>query len=169
LVEKVSKRILRFLQRRGAITLVTAPGDGEVTVVTDESLGEKDPLLAKLLAAATAGAEPAGPSNGRQPIRMALPNNSVLNNNRGGKPAKSQWHHHKIELGQIDKMLVEIQVGALNRDHACSRLAIPIRAREGQHLGYPFMDDRLKSLALPPQLGPIRHPYCNSRRGSSVA
>jgi hypothetical protein len=31
LVERVSKRILRFLQRRGVITLVTAPGDGEVT------------------------------------------------------------------------------------------------------------------------------------------
>jgi len=72
LVEKVSTRILRFLERRGAITLVTAPGDGEVTVVTDESLGEKDPLLAKLLAAATAGSEPAGPSNRRQPIRILL-------------------------------------------------------------------------------------------------
>ena len=55
-VEKASTRILRFLQRRGVITLVTAPGDGEVTVVTDETMGEKDPLLAKLLAAATAGA-----------------------------------------------------------------------------------------------------------------
>jgi hypothetical protein len=31
LVEKVSKRILRFLERRGVLTLVTAPGDGEVT------------------------------------------------------------------------------------------------------------------------------------------
>jgi hypothetical protein len=29
---RVSKRILRFLQRHGVITLVTAPGDGEVTV-----------------------------------------------------------------------------------------------------------------------------------------
>jgi hypothetical protein len=72
LVDRVSKRILRFLQRRGVITLVTAPGDGEVTVVTDESLGEKDPLLAKLLAAATAGASPAGPANKRQPIRILL-------------------------------------------------------------------------------------------------
>ena len=65
LVERASKRILRFLQRRGVITLVTAPGDGEVTVVTDETLGEKDPLLAKLLAAATAGIPPAGPANKR--------------------------------------------------------------------------------------------------------
>jgi hypothetical protein len=72
LVEKASTRILRFLQRRGVITLVTAPGDGEVTVVTDESLGEKDPLLAKLLAAATAGAEPAGPATKRPPIRIVL-------------------------------------------------------------------------------------------------
>ena len=60
LVCRASKRILRFLQHRGVITLVTAPGDGEVTVVSDESFGEQDPLLAKLLAAATAGAPPAG-------------------------------------------------------------------------------------------------------------
>lgn len=72
LVERASQRILRFLQRRGVITLVTAPGDGEVTVVPDETLGEKDPLLAKLLAAATAGAAPAGPASKRQPIRIVL-------------------------------------------------------------------------------------------------
>ena len=39
IVQRASKRILRFLQRRGVITLVTAPGDGEVTVVTDETIG----------------------------------------------------------------------------------------------------------------------------------
>jgi hypothetical protein len=72
LVEKASTGISRFLQRRGVITLVTAPGDGEVTVVTDETMGEKDPLLAKLLAAATAGADPAGPANKRQPVRIVL-------------------------------------------------------------------------------------------------
>jgi hypothetical protein len=71
-VERASKRILRFLQRRGVITLVTAPGDGEVTVVTDETLGEKDPLLARLLAAATAGASPAGPAHKRAPVRIVL-------------------------------------------------------------------------------------------------
>jgi hypothetical protein len=72
IVERASKRILRFLQRRGVITLVTAPGDGEVTVVTDETIGDKDPLLARLLAAATAGAPPAGPANKRKPIRIVL-------------------------------------------------------------------------------------------------
>ena len=62
IVERASKRILRFLRRRGVITLVTAPGDGEVTVVTDETMGEEDPLLARLLAAATDGAAvPSGP------------------------------------------------------------------------------------------------------------
>jgi hypothetical protein len=66
LVERVSKRILRFLQRRGVITLVAAPGDGEVTVVPEETLGEQDPLLAKLLAAATTGAPPAGPASKRR-------------------------------------------------------------------------------------------------------
>jgi len=72
LAECVGKRILRFLQRRGVITLVTAPGDGEISVVADETMGEADPLLAKLLAAASAGVEPAGPANGRQPIRIVL-------------------------------------------------------------------------------------------------
>ncbi len=69
---RVSNRILRFLQRRRVITLVTAPGDGEVTVVPDETMGESDPLLAHLLAAATAGAAPAGPASKRQPIRIVL-------------------------------------------------------------------------------------------------
>ena len=72
IVERASKRILRFLQRRSVITLVTAPGDGEVSVVTDETMGEEDPLLARLLAAATAGAPPAGPANKRKPIRIVL-------------------------------------------------------------------------------------------------
>jgi hypothetical protein len=49
--------------------LPTTPG---VTVVTDESMGEKNPLLAKLLAAATAGVAPAGPTTKRQPIRIVL-------------------------------------------------------------------------------------------------
>jgi len=72
IVARASKRILRFLERRAVITLVTAPGDGEITVVTDETLGDEDPLLARLLAAATAGAPPAGPANKRKPIRIVL-------------------------------------------------------------------------------------------------
>ena len=71
-VKRAGKRILRFLQRRGVITLQTAPGDGEVTVVGDETMGEKDPLLARLLAAATAGAPPAGWANKRKPVRIVL-------------------------------------------------------------------------------------------------
>jgi hypothetical protein len=71
-VGRASKRILRFLQRRGVITLQTAPGDSEVTVVGDQTMGEKDPLLARLLAAATAGAPPAGWANKRKPIRIVL-------------------------------------------------------------------------------------------------
>ena len=72
LVGRASKRILRFLQRRGVITLVTAPGDGEVTVVADETLGDKDPLMARLLAAATAGSAPAGPTTKRKQICIVL-------------------------------------------------------------------------------------------------
>jgi hypothetical protein len=36
-LERASKPILRFLERRAVIILVTAPGDGEVTVVTDQT------------------------------------------------------------------------------------------------------------------------------------
>jgi hypothetical protein len=72
LVGRASKRILRFLKRRGVITLVAAPGDGEVTVIPDETMGEKDPLLARLLAAATAGVAPAAPANKRKAIRIVL-------------------------------------------------------------------------------------------------
>jgi len=71
-VHRARKRILRFLQRRGLITLVAAPGDGEVTVMGDESLGESDPLLARLLAAATVGVAPAGPARRQKPVRIVL-------------------------------------------------------------------------------------------------
>jgi len=48
-----------------AAALVSSPrrADGEVTVVADETLGEQEPLLAELLAAATAGVAPVGPAN----------------------------------------------------------------------------------------------------------
>ncbi|MBN2575695.1 MAG: transposase [Deltaproteobacteria bacterium] len=41
-------------------------------MVTDETMGEEDPLLARLLAAATAGAPPAGPAPKRKPVRIVL-------------------------------------------------------------------------------------------------
>ena len=41
-------------------------------VVSDESMGENDPLLAKLLAAAAAGAPPACPASKRKVIRIVL-------------------------------------------------------------------------------------------------
>jgi hypothetical protein len=66
IVERARNRILRFLERRGVITLVTAPGDGEVTVVTDETMGEEDPPLARPLAAATVGAAQARPAQEAQ-------------------------------------------------------------------------------------------------------
>ena len=43
------------------------PGDGEVTVVGDETMGEKDPLLARLLTTAAAGT-----ANQRKPLRIVL-------------------------------------------------------------------------------------------------
>ncbi len=71
-VARASRRILRYLQRRQVVTLVAAPGDGEVTGVGDEAMGEEDPLLARLLAAATAGAPPAGWAHKRKPVRIVL-------------------------------------------------------------------------------------------------
>src|SRR5450759_1266141 len=85
LVQRASKRILRFLQRRGVITLVTAPGDDEVTVVGDEAMGEKDPLLARLLAAATTGAPPAGPATKR--TRACPPNPCPTRLRRARRPS----------------------------------------------------------------------------------
>jgi hypothetical protein len=73
-VHRARKRILRYLERRGVVTVVTAPGDGELTVVAgDAAIGESDPLLARLLAAAAAGAPPAGPAQRRAPVRLTIP------------------------------------------------------------------------------------------------
>jgi Putative transposase len=69
-VQRAGKRILRYLERRGVITVVAAPGDGESNVFCDDALGDKDPLLARLLAAATTGAAPAGPARKRAPVRI---------------------------------------------------------------------------------------------------
>jgi hypothetical protein len=71
IVQRASKRILRFLERRALITLAPAPGDGEVNVICDDAIGDEDPLLARLLGAATTGAPPAGPAQKRAPVRIA--------------------------------------------------------------------------------------------------
>ena len=71
-VYRTAKRVLGFLQKRGVIAAASAPGDGEVTIVGDDTLGETDPLLARLLAAATAGAPPAGPAHRRTPVRLVM-------------------------------------------------------------------------------------------------
>ena len=63
---RISRRALRYLEKRGVIAPVTAPGDGEMQVALDENLGEEDPLLAQLLAVATRGA-----SDTRPPVRIA--------------------------------------------------------------------------------------------------
>jgi len=82
------------MTRRGVITLVTAPGDGEVTVVTDETMGEEDPLLTRLLAAATAGAPPAGPAHKRKPLRIVVDPDAhpVAKGNLCGQPAGFNLH-----------------------------------------------------------------------------
>jgi hypothetical protein len=64
--------MLRFLERRGVITLVAAPGEGDVNVVVcDDAVGHEDPPLARLLGVATSGAPPAGPPRKRAPMRIA--------------------------------------------------------------------------------------------------
>jgi hypothetical protein len=71
-VHRAAKRILRYLEQRGVIAKAAAPGDGEVSVVGDDSMAQKDPLLAHLLAAAAAGVAPAGPAYKRPPVRLAV-------------------------------------------------------------------------------------------------
>jgi hypothetical protein len=39
---------------------------------SDESMGEEEPLLSRLLAAATAGSPPEGPAQERKPIRVVV-------------------------------------------------------------------------------------------------
>jgi len=69
-----------------------------VTVVGDETMGEKDPLLARLLAAATAGAAPAGPANKRKPLRIVLdPDERPV----GGSGACTQAASHSLFRGSL--------------------------------------------------------------------
>ena len=61
IVYRTAKRVLRFLEKRGVIATPSAPGDGEVTIVGDDTLAETGPLLARLLAAGPAGRAIGGP------------------------------------------------------------------------------------------------------------
>jgi hypothetical protein len=127
IVARASKRILRFLKRRGVISLVTAPGDGEITVVTDETMGEKDPLLARLLAAATAGASPAGPAHKRAPVRIVLDPDAtpVAKGKLCGQQAGFNLHA-QTKVAANDKK---------GREHLCKYILRP-----------PLANDRLKIL-----------------------
>ena len=69
-VHRTARRVVKYLEKRGVIAPATAPGDGEITVVVDESVADKDPLLGRLLTAACAGAAPAGPAYRRVPVRL---------------------------------------------------------------------------------------------------
>ena len=71
IVHKARKRILRYLEKRGVISFVAAPGDGEVNALVGEGIGESDPTLAGLLSAATTGQAPAGPAQRRAPIQFS--------------------------------------------------------------------------------------------------
>jgi hypothetical protein len=57
------------------------------SAVTDETMGEKDPLLARLLAAATAGTLPAGPAHKRS--RACPPNPCPTRLRRARRPCAS--------------------------------------------------------------------------------
>ena len=93
-VKKNAVRIVRLLNRRGLIALATAPGNDEVTlIVADETLGEDDPLLAELVAAATAGLPPAGLAQWRAPLRLALSANA--------QPVSKRNLHFFLALRQV--------------------------------------------------------------------
>jgi len=59
-------RILRHLERRGVISV-----DDEALLV-DDDLGQRDPALAQLAAAAVSGLAPAGPEVRRRPVELAF-------------------------------------------------------------------------------------------------
>jgi hypothetical protein len=63
-------RILRYLERRGVITL-DSDADSDVLCVSEE-LAERDPALAQLAAAAVSGLAPAGPELRRKPRELAF-------------------------------------------------------------------------------------------------
>ncbi len=63
-------RILRYLARRGVITL-DSDADSDVLCVSEE-LAERDPALAQLAAAAVSGLAPAGPELRRKPRELAF-------------------------------------------------------------------------------------------------
>jgi len=69
-VQRVHKRILRYLEKQGVVTFAAAPGDGEVNAVLGEGFGESDPAHSTLLHTATSGSPPAGPAEKRAPVRM---------------------------------------------------------------------------------------------------
>jgi hypothetical protein len=109
------------------IALATAPGDGEVTVVVgDETLGDDDPLLAQLLAAATAGAPPAGPAYKCAPIRLAMNGDAPKPK---GRLCAEQWGfnlHAATRVHGNDKQ---------GREHLCRYILRP-----------PFANHRLQTL-----------------------
>ena len=126
-VQQAAKRIVRFLQKRGLIALATALGDGQVTVVVgDETLGDDDPLLAQLLAAATAGAPPAGPAYKRAPIRLAMNGDAPKPK---GRLCAEQWGfnlHAATRVHENNKQ---------GREHLCRYILRP-----------PFANHRLHTL-----------------------
>ncbi|HEX2873560.1 MAG TPA: transposase [Polyangiaceae bacterium] len=63
-------RILRYLKKRGVITL-DSDADSDVLCVSEE-LAERDPALAQLAAAAVSGLAPAGPELRRKPRELAF-------------------------------------------------------------------------------------------------
>jgi len=126
-VKKAAERIVRFLKRRGLIALATAPGDDEVTVIVgDETLGKDDPLLAHLLAAATAGLPPAGPAQRRAPVRLAL--SASAQPSPKGRLCAEHWGfnlHAATRVHGNDKQ---------GREHLCRYILRPPLANDRLHI-----------------------------------
>ena len=126
-VKKAAQRIVRYLAKRGLIAVATAPGDNEMTVIVgDETLGEDDPLLAQLLAAATAGLPPAGPAQPRAPLRMALSANDKPI--AKGRLCAQQWGfnlHAATRVHGNDKQ---------GREHLCRYILRPPLANHRLHI-----------------------------------
>ena len=90
-------------------------------------MGEKDPLLARLLAAATAGAPPAGPAHKRAPVRIVLdPDATPMAKGKLCGQHRGFNLHAQTKVAANDKKC---------RENLCKYILRP-----------PFANDRLKIL-----------------------
>jgi hypothetical protein len=117
-------------------------------------MGEKNPLLARLLAAATAGASPAGPAHKRAPVRIVLAPDAtpVAKGNLCGQQAGFNLHG-QTKVAANDKKGRENLCKYILRPPLASRVGSRTALPAANHCGKVWkpsqgfhVDDRLKIL-----------------------